>query len=235
MRAVVLSDIHGNMDALAAIDEPRDLTIFLGDIVDYGPEPAACIDLLRREPSLLRVRGNHDNAVARRMDCGCGEAFRHLSVATREHMWRVLQARDLKWIDAPDTSLEAVIDGRRVFAVHAAPSDHLFRYLTPDTPDEELAAEAASVEADIVLTGHSHRPFTRRFEDTLLVNVGSVGQPRDGIPQVSYAVIEDGEVELRRVPYDVESAARKVMELPLDGLVREQLAYILRHATEPPS
>lgn len=236
MRILVISDIHANIDALEAIDEPCDQVICLGDIVDYGPEPAACIDFLRQlSVPLLRVRGNHDNAVAFRIDCGCGEAFKHLSVATREYMWEVLGAPETTWLGEAPTSLMTESDGSSIFAVHAAPSDHLFKYLKPDTPDGELAAEAAVVDADIILTGHSHQPFIRAYGGKLLVNVGSVGQPRDGIPKVSYAVIAGGEVELKRIDYDVSAAVAKTMALPLDDQVRQQLAYILEHATEPPN
>lgn len=232
MRVLVISDIHANIDALEAIDEPCDQIICLGDIVDYGPEPAACIEALQK--SLLRVRGNHDNAVAFRMDCGCGEAFRHLSVATREYMWQVLKPEHLAWLGEADLQLETTIDGRRIYAVHAAPSDPLFKYLLPGAPDTELRQEAALADADIILMGHTHKPFLREADGKLLVNVGSVGQPRDGIPEVSYAVIEEGRVELRRTAYDVERAAARVRDLPLDGLVREQLVYILQNASEPP-
>ncbi|MBE0428548.1 MAG: metallophosphoesterase family protein [Thermoleophilia bacterium] len=234
MRILVISDIHGNIDALRAIDEPRDALICLGDIVDYGPEPAACIELLKQQPDLLRVRGNHDNAVAFRVDCECGEAFRHLSVATREYMWQILGREHLDWIGKPATSLETEIDSGRIFAVHAAPSNHLFKYLRPSTPAAELEAEAAMADADIILTGHSHQPFVREYGARLLVNVGSVGQPRDGIPRAGYALIEDGKVELKRADYDVEKAVARTLALPLDDLVRDQLAYILRHAAEPP-
>jgi len=183
---------------------------------------------------MLRVRGNHDNAVAFRMDCGCGEAFRHLSVATREYMWQVLRPEHLAWLGEPEPLLETIIDGRRIYAVHAAPSDPLFKYLPPDTPEAQLHQEAALADADIILMGHTHKPFLMEVDGKLLVNVGSVGQPRDGVPEVSYAVIEDGRVELRRVAYDVERAAARIRALPLDELVCEQLVYILEHASAPP-
>ncbi len=118
--------------------------------------------------------------------------------------------------------------------MHAAPSDHLFRYLTPDTPAGELAEEMEASGADIVLTGHSHRPFVRRFGERLLVNVGSVGQPRDGIAQASYAILEDGRVELKRAAYDVEAAVRRLETLPLPEKSIRQLVHILRHAGTPP-
>lgn len=233
MRYLVLSDIHANPDALQAIDEPHDAVICLGDIVDYGPDPLPCIEYFRRG-NVYRVRGNHDNAVAFRVDCACGEAFKHLSVETREYMWQVLGEEELRFLGEAETGLMLESGGRPVLAVHAAPSDHLFRYLTPDTPAEELAEEMEAVSADIVLTGHSHRPFVREFGGRLLVNVGSVGQPRDGIPRVSYAVLEEGRVELKRADYDIEAAVNKLEALPYGERTKRQLIHILENAGTPP-
>ncbi|MHB8858514.1 MAG: metallophosphoesterase family protein [Thermoleophilia bacterium] len=231
MRVLVISDIHANIDALEAIDEKYDRLLCLGDIVDYGPEPVACLEAL--QGPMLRVRGNHDNAVAFHTDCGCGEAFRHLSVETRQYMWQVLGERQTSWLGEAEPLLETMIDGKRIYAVHAAPSDPLFKYLPPDTPEEELLQEASLADADIILMGHTHKPFLRQAGDKLMVNAGSVGQPRDGIPRASYAIIEDGRVSLHRTEYDIERAVARIRELPLDELAREQLAYILVHATSP--
>ncbi len=235
MRSLVISDIHANIDALQAIDEPCDRVVCLGDIVDYGPEPVACIDYLRKlNVPLLRVRGNHDNAVAFRMDCGCGQAFKHLSTITRKYMWQVLDRRQLEWIGEPATSFELDLEGRRLYATHAAPSDNLFRYLVPETSNSDLAAELELAGTDIVLTGHTHKPFIRKIGGRLMVNVGSVGQPRDGIPRASYAIIEDGRVELKRVDYDVAAAVARLRAIPLDPAAIGELVYILEHADTPP-
>lgn len=235
MRTLVISDIHGNIDALRAIDEPCDNVICLGDIVDYGPEPVACIDWLTSlQVPLMRVRGNHDNAVAFRIDCGCGQAFLHLSILTRELMWKVLDEKQLEWVGAPDTSAGLELDGRHIYATHAAPSDNLFKYLVPETSDEDLAAELELAGADIVLTGHTHKPFMRELNGRLMVNVGSVGQPRDGIPKASYAIIEGERVELKRVDYDVATAVARLHALPLGAGAIRKLAYILEHAEAPP-
>ncbi|MHB0915669.1 MAG: metallophosphoesterase family protein [Thermoleophilia bacterium] len=233
MRILVLSDIHGNIDALEAIDEPFDRILFLGDVVDYGPEPGACIEYLT-ERDALRVRGNHDNAVAFKADCACGEAFKHLSVITREYMWSILSPAQLKWVGEPDTSLELWQAGKSIYATHAAPTDNLFRYLTPETPDSQLQVEAQAAGTDIILTGHSHQPFARLIDDRLVVNVGSVGQPRDGDPRASYAIVENGQVELKRVDYDVERAVDRLERLPIDPDAIGELAHILKHASSPP-
>jgi len=235
VRTLVISDIHGNIDALRAIDEPCDDVICLGDIVDYGPEPAACIDWLTNLPvPLTRIRGNHDSAVAFRIDCGCGQAFLHLSTLTRELMWKILDEKQLEWVGAPATSARLELDGRPTYATHAAPSDNLFKYLVPETSDEDLAAELELAGADIVLTGHTHKPFMRELNSRLMVNVGSVGQPRDGIPKASYAIIEGGRVELKRVDYNVATAVARLRALPLDAGAIRELAYILEHAEAPP-
>lgn len=235
MRTLVISDIHGNIDALRALREPCDAVICLGDIVDYGPDPGACIDWLTNlTVPLTRVRGNHDNAVAFHKDCGCGQAFKHLSTITREYMWKVLDEKRLEWTGAPNTSATLEQDGRRIYATHAAPSDNLFKYLVPETSDDDLAAELELSGADIVLTGHTHKPFMRELDGRLMVNVGSVGQPRDGIPRASYAIIEDGRVELKRVDYDVAAAVARLRALPLDAKTIRELTYILEHAETPP-
>lgn len=235
MRTLVISDIHGNIDALRALREPCDAVICLGDIVDYGPDPAACIDWLTNLTApLTRVRGNHDNAVAFHVDCGCGQAFKHLSTITREYMWKVLDEKQLEWTGAPNTSATLELDGLRIYATHAAPGDNLFKYLVPETSDDDLAAELELSGADVVLSGHTHKPFMRELDGRLMVNVGSVGQPRDGIPRASYAIIEDGLVELKRVDYDVAAAVARLRALPLDKKAIQELAYILEHAETPP-
>jgi putative phosphoesterase len=78
-----------------------------------------------------------------------------------------------------------------------------------------LRAEIAGVEADIILLGHTHLPMIRRIGNQTVVNPGSVGQPRDGDPRASYAVIEDGRVELRRAARDVECTARDLRAFPV--------------------
>ncbi len=232
MRILVVSDIHANIDALRAINESFDEVLFLGDAVDYGPDPVSCIGWLR-ERGATRVRGNHDNAVAFRVDCGCGQAYRHLSVLTRKLMWKLLDQELLDWTGAAQTSLELSSGGRSVFAVHAAPSDHLFKYVAPEVSDEELAEQGNVAGSAIVLMGHTHRPFIRETGGRTYVNVGSVGQPRDSIAAASYAILEDGRAELKRVEYDIEAAVAKLRALPLEKRAVEELVFILENAGMP--
>ena len=76
-------------------------------------------------------------------------------------------------------------------------------------------------------------PFMKEIGGRLMVNVGSVGQPRDGIAKASYAVLENGEVELKQVQYDVKSAIARLRKLPIDKTAIDELSYILKHAKMP--
>ena len=225
MKILVLSDIHANLAALQAVQEDYDHLICLGDLVDYGPQPRECIEWVRhRSPKI--VRGNHDNAVGRRMDCRCSEKFKPLSVATREYTWGVLNPGETSYLaDLPLTE-RFELGGLRFLAVHATPSDPLFRYLAPE--EKLWASEVAASEADIILVGHTHRPFVLPCGQKSVLNPGSVGQPRDGDPRASYALIRDGQVELKRVEYPVESAIQSLEAAALARPMVAQLAHVLR-------
>lgn len=234
MRTLVISDIHGNIDALESIGDSFDNIVCMGDIVDYGPSPADCVQYLR-EREIFRSRGNHDHAVAYCKDCRTPKGpLRNLSVTSRTYTLAALSDADKLWLGETDTAVTVRQDNLTIFAVHGAPSDHLYKYLTPQTPDEILLEELDLVEADIILTGHTHLSFIKHFNGKTLVNVGSVGQPRDGIAKASYAVIEDGRVELRRSAYDVEAAVAKTRALPLDSAAIDNLVYLLENARTPP-
>lgn len=236
MRTLVLSDIHGNIDALLALDEPFDNIILLGDIVDYGPNPAECIDWLQqRAGRVIRARGNHDHAVAFCQDCQTPKGpYRHLSLVSREYTATILDDGQKQWLGEAQTSVLVDQGSVRIFGCHGAPSNHMYKYLTPHTADEELELEVGSVDADIICTGHTHQPFIKSFNGRLLVNVGSIGQPRDGIARICYAVIDDGEVEIKRADYDVAAAVEKVGSMPVEAAVRQQLVFLLENAQAPP-
>ena len=226
MRLLVLSDVHGNMDALEAIEEDHDTLFFLGDLVDYGPSPRECIDYVKRKATRV-VRGNHDNAVATGADCRCGQRYRHLSLATRQYMHRLLRREDVGYLGAMPLTLNFELDGIKICMAHASPRDPLYRYITPEITDRELEMELEGVETDLVLLGHSHLPMCRKIGGKTVVNPGSVGQPRDGIPMASYAVVEDGGVELKRAEYDVGAAIERLFETYESSLAQE-LADILK-------
>jgi putative phosphoesterase len=223
MRLGVVSDIHGNRIALEAVldDMPTvDRVVCAGDVVGYNPWPADCVAAVR-ERSMPTVMGNHDRAVAR------DTAFRFNAMATAgvDHARERLDDAALSWLAAlPDE--RTVVEGR-VKLVHGHPDDP-DRYTYPD----EFSPRMLDGE-DLLVTGHTHVQGHRVFESGVVMNPGSVGQPRDGDPRAGYAVVEldddDGDggeavsVEERRVEYDVDAVVEAVREAGLPERIGTRL------------
>ena len=225
MKILVVADIHSNWPALRAIDERFDACLFAGDLVDYGTDPLPCIRWVQSHAAAL-VRGNHDHAVAHRVHAPGGNGFRSLAAATRRQHWQVLSGDDVQFLGRMPVTRSIVIGETSFFLVHGTPRDPLDEYLTDDA--EAWSARLQSIDADFVCVGHTHVPFHLDLGRTQVLNPGSVGQPRDGDPRCSYAVIEDGRVEFRRVEYDVEATIRHMRESGLTGEVLEHAVATLR-------
>jgi diadenosine tetraphosphatase ApaH/serine/threonine PP2A family protein phosphatase len=113
--------------------------------------------------------------------------------------------------------------------VHATPSDPHYGRLDPDS--DEWAVELERINADVLLVGHSHVPFVRRVGDKLVVNPGSVGQPRSGDAHASYAVWQDGIFTLRTTPYPIGATIEKIRSLRYPLPVEQKLINALRTGT----
>ncbi len=227
MKLLVISDVHANWPALRAIREEADAVVCLGDLVSYGPFPRECVAWVR-EHGMHVVRGNHDTALAYRVDPRAADFKRELASATLEHHRRLLSRGEVGWLRRLPKEVRFRFDEYSFHAVHASPKDHLFSYrLTPDLSDEELKKEVEGVRADIVLLGHTHLPMSRGVWTKVILNPGSVGQPLDGNPRASYAVIKDGVAEIRRVAYDSEVTVAGIREMGLVDDVTRALITIL--------
>jgi len=209
MKILVLADIHANWPALSAIRESFDACLFLGDLVDYGANPIACINWVR-EHATAAVRGNHDHAVAQRIAARGGSGFRELAAATRPLNWQLLQPGHMKYLSRLPVTRTVTFDGLRLALFHATPRDPMDEYLLDDPAGWQ--ARLAGIDADIVCVGHTHVPFHLELDKVQVLNPGSVGQPRDGDPRCAYAVIERGKIELRRVEYDIDAAIAQLAE-----------------------
>ncbi|MFC7070154.1 metallophosphoesterase family protein [Halobaculum lipolyticum] len=229
MRLGLLSDVHGNRIALAAVLEdmpPVDALVCAGDVVGYGPWPAECVATLR-ERDVTTVSGNHDRAVAD----GTGFRFNAMADAGVTYAREALDDDALAWLAAlPDRRL--VADGR-VAVAHGHPDDR-DRYTYPDDFSGDLierAADRLGVDpgvdggVDALVLGHTHVQGHRTFDEGVVVNPGSVGQPRDGDPRAAYAVLDvaEREVEERRVGYDVERVAEAVADAGLPERIGSRL------------
>lgn len=226
MRILIISDVHANIEALQALNERYDHLLCLGDLVDYGPSPREALQFLRERASYI-VRGNHDMAVGYRVDCQCVPPYRELSIATREYMWQVLGAEDLAYLRSLPVNRTLELGGARWYLCHAAPSNNLYRYLPHDSPESVWQEEAARVEADFILIGHTHQQFVKPVGQKTFVNPGSLGQPKGVGPVACYAVWEDGQVELKRIPYPYRETMVKVDRTALAPDIRRKLKLVL--------
>jgi putative phosphoesterase len=226
MRILVVADIHANWPALQAVAaEPHDLCLCLGDLVDYGLEPAPCIAWVR-DRCEHAVRGNHDHGVAQNVAVNGRSGFKYLTGCTRPLTRARLGEEDLRFLARLPVSRTVTLDNTRFLLVHATPRDPLDEYALPDP--EFWARRLQNVEADVVCVGHTHQPYVLEVGAKLILNPGSVGQPRDGDPRASYAVIEEHRVDLKRADYPVEETIAVVQASTLPGPAKELLAESFR-------
>jgi len=232
MKILIVSDIHANLEALEAVlAEAHDELWVLGDLVNYGPNPCEVVDLIRRNASPV-VQGNHDYAIGAGADPQCSQAFREMARAMQDYTEPLLNADRRAFLSSLLRTAARTIDGCRFFLCHATPTEPLFQYC-PAEP-ARWASEIVGVEADMVLAGHTHLPFTMDLEKLQIVNPGSVGQPKHGFPMACYALWEDGRIFLRSCHYPVEDTVRKVYALPVPLEIRSQLAAVLLSGSPPP-
>jgi putative phosphoesterase len=215
MRVGVISDVHGNAVALDAVFEDMpdvDALVCAGDVVGYNPWPGECVAAVRGR-EIPTVMGNHDRAVA------TGSAFRFNSMAAAgvEYARETLDDDALEWLSAlPDERV--VLDGR-VKLVHGHPEnpDH---YTYPDEFGPDLLDDE-----DVLVMGHTHVQAHEVYDDGVVMNPGSVGQPRDGDARAAYALLDldDLSVEERRVDYDVDRVVEAVGEADLPSRIGSRL------------
>jgi putative phosphoesterase len=207
MRILLLADIHGNWPALRAIQEPFDLCFVLGDLVDYGPQPAECIAWVKRHATHV-IRGNHDHAVAQRANTNGRNGFKYLSGVTRQLSWELLPPDEIRYLASLPVTQTVTLGGVRFLLVHGTPRDPLDEYAANDA--ELWTRRLQHVQADVICVGHTHVPYVLEVGNRRVVNPGSVGQPRDGDPRAAYAMWEDGRIELKRAAYPIDELVRSI-------------------------
>lgn len=215
MKVGVLSDIHGNkvaLDAILADMPPVERLLCAGDIVGYNPWPAACVEWIR-ERSVPTVRGNHDRVTA----AGGGAGFNSMAGAGVEYARKQLSEDQLAF-------LKALLDSRRecerrVRLVHGHPDDP-DRYTYPAQFGPELLGEE-----DVLVMGHTHVQAHEVYDEGIVMNPGSVGQPRDGDPRAAYAVVDLDEMAVteHRVEYDIDRVQEAVREAGLPDQIADRL------------
>lgn len=242
-KRAIISDIHGNLEALTVVLEDiqaQGITDIycLGDVIGYGPNPRECIDACRQFN--LTLLGNHDNGAL--FD---PEGFS--SGAERAIFWTRSQLED-KTIEGAQERWDFLArlprtyrDGDIMF-VHGSPRSPLNEYVFPeDIYNQRKIERIFGFIQKYCFQGHTHVPgvFTENFrfyspgevsnrytlgDQKLMINVGSVGQPRDSDPRSSYVILDDDQVEFRRVEYDPNPTRLKILAIPeLDDFLGDRL------------
>lgn len=242
MRIAILSDIHGNLEALEAViehlaGESVERVVCLGDLVGYGADPNPCCARVREVADGL-VAGNHDYGAVGLTDVTPFNPFARKAI---EWTARMLDSDNRRYLELLELTL--VLSGERATLVHATPG-------RPEAWEYVFESAAASREFGAFTTqccfvGHTHVPICFAHDPDgrvtgvplerldlrdgfrYVINVGSVGQPRDGDPRAAYAVYDDeaGTIEMHRVDYDIEKASEKIIKAGLPPPLAQRLSY----------
>jgi putative phosphoesterase len=233
-RVAVITDVHGNLAALQAalarIDELGVDAIYCGgDLVGYGPHPNEVCALIA-ERGIPTIHGNYDYAIARDLtDCGCAYVTPHdREIGQLSVDWTLAHTDQSSkdFMRALPFDLRFDVGDTSVHLVHGSPRK-LNEYLFEDKPARLYERLAAAEEADVLVFGHTHKPWVREHGGVLFVNCGSVGKPKDGDPRAAFAVLEAAPhgvtVTIERVAYDAAAVAREVRTAGLPGELAEKL------------
>lgn len=255
MKYAFFSDIHANLPALEAVlndidNQNPDMIFCLGDLVGYAPWPNEVVSIMQAS-NIPTIAGNYDEGVGIHSDeCGCA----YNTDADKERGNRSIAFTNEVVTDETRAFLKGLPKHFRIeygtrsnnpltmLMVHGSPRK-INEYLFEDRPDRSFQRMMEKEGAEVMLFGHTHKPFhkTLEFEDEEgttryrhAINIGSVGKPKDGDPRACYAMVRINEslttadkgqveVEFRRREYDVEKAAKGIVESPLPNAFAEML------------
>jgi diadenosine tetraphosphatase ApaH/serine/threonine PP2A family protein phosphatase len=239
MRYLVFSDVHGNIEALDRVLEEADalrpdMLVSLGDVVGYGASPNECVSRVQ-ERAAIRIGGNHDVAAAGLIGT---DTFAAVARNTMEWTARTINPLCRDYLNEYDTVRRY---GECVFA-HASPVAPMeWEYIHTVSQAQSIFAK---ISERYIFIGHTHIPGIIEHsgakgvrviggtfcavdaESRYLVNVGSIGQPRDGIAAASFGLLDarKGTITIRRVPYDIGSAQDKIRAVGLPEALAARLA-----------
>ena len=233
-RVAVITDIHANLPALQAalarVDALGITRVYCGgDLVGYGPHPNEVCSLIH-ERAIPTIHGNYDYAIARdEHDCGCAYITPHDREIGQESVeWTLVHTdqRSKDFMHELPFDLRFGVGEVAVHLVHGSPRK-VNEYLFEDKPARLYERLAAAEDGDVLVFGHTHKPWVHEYGGVLFVNCGSVGKPKDGDPRGAFAVLEpDGasvRVTIERVEYDAEAVAAEVREAGLPGEFADKL------------
>lgn len=233
MKIAVLSDIHGNLEALDAAfeyisDNDVDKVYCLGDVVGYGPNPNECVELVHDRCEMV-LMGNHDYAAIGLANI---EYFNEFAKMSTRWTLKILSDDNKKYLK----SLPFSHQNDELIMVHSSPTNPSHWYYVLSLQDAIIEMQAFSQE--LCFIGHSHVPVVFNNKKMLrdnkvkfdknkkyIINVGSVGQPRDGNPQSCFVVYDDKKQQLEyvRLEYEIQKTYAKIVEAGLPLFLAERL------------
>lgn len=227
VKIVIISDLHANLEALEAFPETYSELWVLGDLVNFGVNPAEIIEFVKGNAAVV-IRGNHDQAVGYDEEPRCIPRYQRMAEFTQRYTASVLTEAQRQFLR--DLPLQRKLQRQKTefYLCHAKPSDMLYGFLPPDSP--EWIQEVQPLETAVVLVGHTHVPLMRRIGEKLIINPGSLGQPT-GKPEACYAVWEDGVFQLKTYSYPVGRTVAKVRALSFPQDVTEDLVHLLENGS----
>ena len=219
MKVALIVDVHANLPALEAVlahaREAHVLEIWhIGDFVGYGAFPDEVEDRLRHE-DVLSIVGNYDLKVLK-----FKKKRDKWRTSKRPEKWLAfkwayenLSKGSRKYLRSLPREIRIEVAGKRILLTHGSPASNE-EHLTLDTSEQRLRDLARVANVDVIVCGHSHRPFMRQVDDVCFINTGSVGRPDDGDPRAAYAIlhIKPGLLQVRhyRLEYDVTRAVAAI-------------------------
>lgn len=233
MRIAAIADIHSNIYALEAVikdieNKNVDLIVCLGDLVGYSTFSDEVIDLIRQR-KIMTIMGNYDEAVGRElMICGCDypdpKDMENASISLNWTIDNTSEDNKAFLRDLPK-EMKLTFENKRVVFLHGS-TRMLNEYLKENSKEaEEVMAE---FDNDILVCGHTHKPYYKKYGEKLLVNAGSVGKPKSGNPNANYVIIDmkDNNVDVEKieVAYDYEIVAKAIE----DNELPKEFAEIIR-------
>ena len=225
----LISDAHGNAPGLEAVLGElgrHEVTriLFAGDAVGYYPYPNEVIDQLRAKGA-IGILGNHESYLF-----GRSRVSDERYLACRlGHVERVISRESQAWLARLSSDCRLELDGLRILLCHGSPWA-VDEYIYPESGGFERFTRLA---ADVIIMGHTHVPMMKRVGETLVVNPGSCGQPRDYIPGACYGLLDTqtGQVGLHRVGYDLQRLLEELRLMDYPGPLIDILRRVKGEAT----
>lgn len=227
MKIAIISDIHGNKEALDAVLKDinrREISEIYctGDLVGYGPNPNYIVEKIK-ELKIKTIMGNYDDAIGNEKEsCGCSYSpGRETEVGDESINWTIknTKAENKEFLKKLPKKMNFEIEGVKILLVHGSPLNYLLEYVKPNTKPERLKILAKSFEEEIVINGHTHLSMQKTIEGKTFYNAGSVGRTKEGQPKAVYLILDiENRVishEFVKIDYDVKATIEKINKIGL--------------------